>query len=76
MKSLIAVTDDKEYPFRIRQATKLGYALLRNGGVADLTYPGSKTRRGRVQGDGGDIAPTLTTSCSLYVIELEENDGT
>ena len=46
------------------------------GGVADLTYPGSKTRRGRVQGDGGDIAPTLTTSCSLYVIELEENDGT
>lgn len=45
----------------IRQATKKGYTEVKQGGVADLSYPSSKTRRGRVQ-DGGDICPTLTTS--------------
>ena len=45
----------------IRQATKKGYTEVKHGGVADLSYPTSKTRRGRVQG-GGDICPTLTAS--------------
>lgn len=31
------------------------------GGVADLSYPDSKTRRGRVQ-EGGKICPTLTAT--------------
>lgn len=34
-----------------------------NGGVADLSYPTSKNRRGRVQG-GGDISPTITSATS------------
>ena len=76
MNPLITVTDDKTYPFHIKQATKQGYALLRNGGVCDLTYPSSKTRRGRVQGDGGDISPAITCAGVLFVVELEENDGT
>ena len=42
----------------IRQATKAGIAIWRVGGVADLSFPTSKTRRGRVQGDG-NICPTL-----------------
>ena len=46
------------------------------GGVCDLTYPSSKTRRGRVQGDGGDISPAITCAGVLFVVELEENDGT
>ena len=31
------------------------------GGVADLSFPSSATRRGRVQ-EGGDVCPTLTAS--------------
>lgn len=45
----------------IRQATKKGYIECEIGGVADLSYPNSKTRRGRVQ-DGGNICPTLTAT--------------
>ena len=44
---------------RIPQATELGYAEVRPGGVFDWSYVTSKTRRGRVQG-GGEICPTLT----------------
>ena len=46
---------------RIKQATKQGWIECCNGGVADLSYPGSKFRRGRVQG-GGQISPTITTT--------------
>lgn len=35
--------------FKIRQATRDGFIECINGGVADLSYPGSSTRRGRVQ---------------------------
>jgi DNA (cytosine-5)-methyltransferase 1 len=46
---------------KIKQATKEGYIECKLGGVADLSYPTSKTRRGRVQ-DNGDTCPTLTAS--------------
>jgi len=46
---------------RIKQATKDGYIECKLGGVADLSYPESKTRRGRVQ-DNGDTCPTLTAT--------------
>lgn len=45
---------------RIKQATKDGYIECKIGGVADLSFPSSETRRGRVQ-EGGDVCPTLTT---------------
>lgn len=45
----------------IPQATKKGYIECEIGGVADLSYPNSKTRRGRVQ-DGGNICPTITAT--------------
>jgi len=35
---------------KIRQATKQGWIECEIGGVADLSYPDSKLRRGRVQG--------------------------
>ena len=44
---------------KIKQATKEGYIECEVGGVADLSYPDSKTRRGRVQGRG-NVCPTLT----------------
>lgn len=45
----------------IKQATKQGYIECEVGGVADLSYPDSKTRRGRVQ-DNGNISPTITAT--------------
>lgn len=44
----------------VKQATKKGYVECEPGGVADLSYPSSKLRRGRVQ-DGGKTCPALTT---------------
>lgn len=45
----------------IRQATKKGYIECELGGVADLSYPESKTRRGRVQ-ENGQICPTISAT--------------
>lgn len=50
-----------EPTIKIKQATKEGYIECKLGGVADLSYPTSKTRRGRVQ-DGRDTCPTLTAT--------------
>lgn len=46
------------------------------GGVADLNFPDSQTRRGRVQGNG-QICPTLTTESIPSVLEdwIWEIDG-
>lgn len=46
---------------KIKQATKDGYIECNIGGVADLSYPESETRRGRVQGNG-EISPTITAT--------------
>lgn len=55
----------------IKQATKKGYIECKIGVVADLSYPTSKLRRGRVQG-GGDVYPTLTTGGNaIHKIESE-----
>lgn len=40
---------------------KKGYIECGIGGVADLSYPESKTRRGRVQ-ENGNICPTITAT--------------
>lgn len=57
---------------KIKQATKQGYALCEVGGVADFSYPDSKTRRGRVQGNG-QICPTITSEvtmiCKIEILE-------
>lgn len=43
---------------------------MRWGGVADFSYPDSKTRRGRVQGNG-QICPTITSEVMMICkIEL------
>lgn len=55
----------------IKQATKKGYIECEVGGVADLSYPDSKTRRGRVQ-DGGNISPTITAT-ETGVCRIENN---
>lgn len=50
---------DAEPILRIRQATKQGYIDIKPGSIFDASYPDSKTRRGRVQGEG-KLCPTLT----------------
>ena len=54
---------------KIRQATKDGFIDCEIGGVADLDYPSSETRRGRVI-NKGQISPTLTTENIPSVIEF------
>lgn len=57
----------------IRQATRHGFIECVVGGVADLSYPTSKTRRGRVQ-EHGNICPTITaTEIGICRIERDDN---
>ena len=51
-------TVQKDNMVLVRQATAKGYIEMELGGVADLSYPDSKVRRGRVQ-EGGMVCPTL-----------------
>ena len=50
---------NREVKISIPQATRGGYVECEIGGVADLSFPNSETRRGRVQ-DGGRVYPTVT----------------
>lgn len=64
-------TVQKDNMVLIRQATKKGYIECESAGVADLPYPSSTTRRGRVI-DNGNVCPTIMTSnnelCAVYSI--------
>ena len=53
--------ESKNNKIKINQATKKGYIEMEIPGICDLSYPDSKTRRGRVQA-GGKISPTLMAS--------------
>lgn len=46
--------DERKY-VRIKQATNRGYIECYLPGVADFSFPKSKTRRGRVQEGGGNM---------------------
>lgn len=61
---LLSPDNDPNY-IRVKQAVKQGYILCENGGVADLSYPNSKLRRGRVQ-RGGRFAPQLQQGVAIY----------
>lgn len=49
---------------RIKQATKSGYAIAKNGDGINLSFPTSKTRRGRVI---EQKSPTLDCQCNVCV---------
>ena len=53
---------------KIKQATRQGYIECESGGVANLSYPDSKLRRGRVI-DNGKTSPTIQTENEIYKIE-------
>lgn len=58
---------------KVRSATEQGFDYCEIGGAADLNYPTSQTRRGRVI-ENGRICPTLTTEYIPNVIELGNPD--
>lgn len=53
---------------KIKQATKQGYIECNMGGIADLSFPDSATRRGRVI-DDGTVCPTLQCEGDICRIE-------
>lgn len=57
----------------IPQATKKGYAELEIPGIADLSFPNSKTRRGRVQEGGTDSPTIMANNQELCVFEEVKN---
>lgn len=63
---------------KIKQATKDGYIECKVGGVVDLSFPSSTTRRGRVQ-DNGDTCPTLMAGesdvCRIEKVGQISSDG-
>lgn len=71
-RSLCACDYKSPMMVNIKQATKQGYIECEVGGVVDLSYPDSKTRRGRVQ-DNGNTCPTITaTETGICRIEPKE----
>lgn len=68
--------EEKRNTVYIRQATASGLVPCKVGGVVDLNYPDSQTRRGRVI-ENGEICPTLTTENIPNVLEewIWEVDG-
>lgn len=56
----------EEKQFKVKEATKKGYAIATEGDSINLEQPNSKTRRGRV---GKEIANTLTTSCNQATVQ-------
>ena len=53
---MFTLTSQDRHGIAIREATKQGYAIAEQGDSVNVTYPDSKTRRGRV---GKQVAQTL-----------------
>lgn len=76
IKEFTSVQKDNllDEPLRIPQATKKGFIEVMPGSLFDMSYPESKTRRGRVQ-EGGKVSPTLMASgegSCLYEGKVEQ----
>ena len=56
-------------PVRIKANTQKGFEEVGEYGAVNISRPGSTTRRGRVQGDKGDIVGKLTTGEENAVVE-------
>jgi len=64
-----SILEEQKEVIGIKQATKKGYIECELPGCADLSFPSSTTRRGRVQ-DNGQTSPTITaTETGVHYIE-------
>lgn len=59
------------YGISIRANNRAGRHYIPVGGVFDGTYPTSKTRRGRYQ---GEVCPTITAFGELYLLVQAEDE--
>ena len=62
---MFTLTAQDVHGVMVKEATKQGYSIAKEGDSINLAVPGSKTRRGRV---GKGIANTLDTSCNQGVM--------
>ena len=62
----------KDNLIAIPSNTADGKIMMELGGVCDLSYPSSKTRRGRVQ-DNGSVTPTITTHTENALRRIESD---
>lgn len=71
-------TVQKDNLVLVKENTSKGYSECKIDGVCDLSYPDSKTRRGRVQ-DNGDTCPTITAEsnglCKIEKLGQVSNEG-
>ena len=63
---MFTLTGADKHGVAIKEATKQGYAKANLGDSINMTFPESKTRRGRV---GKGIAQTLDTSCNQGTLD-------
>jgi DNA (cytosine-5)-methyltransferase 1 len=68
MENISKIVKKVEGGYKVKQATKKGYEIANEGDCVDLSYPTSKTRRGRVQ---HEIAQTITCNSDLWVVVEE-----
>lgn len=64
---LIEIVNNK---VKVREATKIGYAVAEEGDSINISVPSSKTRRGRV---GRQVAQTLDTACNQVVFKIVDD---
>jgi DNA (cytosine-5)-methyltransferase 1 len=64
----ITCATTKDNLIMVKEATKQGYAIAKEGDSINLSNPNSETRRGRV---GNQIANTLDTACNQGVVVNE-----
>lgn len=70
---MFTLTSQDRHGIAIREATKQGYALAKQGDSVNVSYPTSKTRRGRV---GKQVAQTLQAGeVNQGVVILKEEYG-
>ena len=68
----VAKRDNTQNYVAIPANTADGEQMMEVGGVCDLSYPTSKTRRGRIQ-DGGKVTPALTTHTENCLRQIDMN---
>lgn len=61
-------------PLRIKANTREGFAEVEEYGAVNISQPSSRTRRGRVQGNKGDIIGTLLTGEENAVVESKTEE--
>lgn len=68
---MFTLTAQDRHGVMVREATKQGYAIAKEGDSINLEQPNSKTRRGRV---GKGVAQTLTCSCNQAVLTAKRTE--